>query len=173
MYYIRKLSKPNTVNRLRSMSNIKDAPADLLKQEWPTSRNTLSFWMCESLDNPVDTIKAIVLSATGIERSRFIIIDDDMLDKHEIKRDFSEKGKTGYIGFEGLHVNLCELTYGKIGSIISMTKEALGKEKMVIDLSRDTVKEHIKEVCDAGLIDTEQIHESLLADIKKYGLLVA
>ncbi|WP_406043184.1 hypothetical protein [Succinimonas sp.] len=172
MYYIRKLSKPNTVNKLRNMANIEDAPADLLKQEWPTTGNTLSFWKCESLDNTADTIKAIILSATGIEKSRFIIFDDDMLDEYGIKRDFSEEGKTGYKGFEGLHVNFCELTYGKIGSVISMTKEALGKENMVIDLSRDAVKEHIKEVCDAGLINTEQIHESLLADIRKYGLLV-
>lgn len=51
MYYIRKLSKPNTVNKLKYMPNIGNTPADLLKQEWPTKGNTLSFWKCESLDN--------------------------------------------------------------------------------------------------------------------------
>ena len=173
MYYIRKLSKPNTVNKLKNMSNIEDAPADLLKQEWPTKGNTLSFWKCESLNNTVDTMKAILLSSTGIEKSRFIILDDNMLDQYGIKRDFSEKGKCGYVGFEGLHVNFCELTYGKIGNIITLTKEILSMDKMVIDLSRDSVKTYIKEVCDAGLIDTEKINESLLADMKKYGLLVA
>ena len=72
-----------------------------------------------------------------------------------------------------MHVNFCELTYGKIGNIITLTKEILSMDKMVIDLSRDSVKTYIKEVCDAGLIDTEKINESLLADMKKYGLLVA
>lgn len=173
MYYLRKLSKPNTVNKLKYMTSIADTPADLLKQEWPTKGNTLSFWKCESLTNTADTMKAILLSATGIEKSRFIILDDNILDKYGIKRDFSEKGKTGYVGFEGLHVNFCELTYGKIGSIISMTREALNMDQMVIDLTRENVKSYIKEVCDAGLVDPEKINDSLLSDMKKYGLLFA
>ena len=173
MYYIRKLSKPNTVNKLKYMPNIGNTPADLLKQEWPTKGNTLSFWKCESLDNIVDTIKAILLSTTGIEKSRFIILDDDMLDKYSIERDFSKKGKTGYLGFEELHVDFCNLTYEKIGGIIMLTKESLSMEKRVVDLSIDTVKEYIKEVCDAKLINIEEINEDLLKDIKKYKLLIA
>lgn len=171
MYYLRKLSKPNTVNKLKNMPNIGNAPADLLKQEWPTKSNTLSFWKCESLDDTVDTMKAILLSATSIEKSRFIILDDDMLDKYGIERDFSKKGKTGYKGFEELHVDFCNLTYEKIGEIIVLTKESLNMEKRVIDLSREKVKEYIKEVCDAKLIDTSQMNEDLFKDIKKYDLL--
>ena len=54
-----------------------------------------------------------------------------------------------------------------------MTKESLSMEKRVVDLSRDTVKEYIKEVCDAKLINIEEINEDLLKDIKKYKLLIA
>ena len=90
-----------------------------------------------------------------------------------IERDFSKKGKTGYLGFEELHVDFCNLTYEKIGGIIMLTKESLSMEKRVVDLSRDTVKEYIKEVCDAKLINIEEINEDLLKDIKKYKLLIA
>ena len=54
-----------------------------------------------------------------------------------------------------------------------MVQEALNKDEMIIDLSRENVKTQIKEVCDAGLIDLHNINDDLLADIKKYGLLTA
>lgn len=93
--------------------------------------------------------------------------------KYEIRRDYSEEGKTGYLGYEKLHVNLCELTYGKIGNIISMTKHVLNDEQLIIELSRENVKAYIKEVCDAGLINKEKTNDNLLADIEKYGLIAA
>lgn len=173
MYYIRKLSKLSTESKIKNLVNIEDAPADLLKQEWVTNGNTLSFWKCESLSDIKDTLKAILLSTTSIEKSKFIIFDDLMLDNCGIRRDYEEMGKTGYLGFEDLHVNLCDLTYGKIGNIISMTKDALNQKHLIVELSREDVKSYIREVCDAGLIDQEKIHDSLLADIKKYGLIAA
>lgn len=173
MYYIRKLSKLSTVTKIKNLSDIMDTPADLLRQEWSTSKNTLSFWKCESLTDTKDTLKAILLSSTGIEKSKFIIFDDIILDKYEIRRDYSEEGKTGYLGYEKLHVNLCELTYGKIGNIISMTKHILNDEQLIIELSRENVKAYIKEVCDAGLINIEKTNDNLLADIEKYRLIAA
>lgn len=173
MYYIRKLSKLTTIAKIKNSESINEVPADLLKQELPTSSNTLSFWKCESLENTKDAMKAILLSTTGIEKSQFIIFDDDMLDKCGIRRDTSEEGKTGYAGFSNLHVNFCDLTYGKIGQIILMIKDIHNKQELIPSLSKDQVKECIKEVCSAGLLDTAKVDEHLLADIQKYGLDVA
>ena len=170
MYYIRKLSKLSTVSKIKNITSIDETPADLLKQELPTTGNTLSFWRCESLDDVKDTMKAILLAATSIEKSRFIIFDDSMLEFYDIQRDLSKEGKTGYLGYENLHVDFCDLTYRKIGCILNMIKEVLDNEQMNIELSKECVKSYIKEVCDAGLLNEEKTDEHLLADIKKYGL---
>ena len=173
MYYIRKLSKLSTLAKIKNTENINDVPADLLKQELITTANTLSFWKCDSLTDTRDAIKAILLSTTGIEKSQFIILDDEMLDEIGVRRDNSQKGKTGYLGFEDLHVNFCELTYGKIGQIIRLIKDVNTREELIPVLGKEDVKAFIREVYKAGLLNTEQINEHLMADIEKYGLNVA
>lgn len=54
-----------------------------------------------------------------------------------------------------------------------MIKEVLDNKQMNVELSKECVKSYIKEVCDAGLLNEENVNEHLLADIKKYGLYVA
>ena len=170
MYYIRKLSKTSTVAKIKSLSSVNEMSADLLKQELATTDNKLSFWKCESLQDKRDTLKAIILSGTKIDNSSFIIVDDNMLDNYNIIRDDSEKGKTAYKGYENLHVNFCELSYQKIGNIVTLMKKSLDNKQYGVVLSRDEVKDCIREVCKAGLLNINEAHEDLLADIVKYGL---
>lgn len=170
MYYIRKLSKLSTLTKIRSVENIEDIPADLLKQELPTKDNKLSFWKCDSIDDTKDAMKAILLATTKIEKSQFIILNEGMLDKIGVKRDCSQKGDTGYSGFENLHVDFCELTYGKIGQILRLMKEAGKKGELVPILEKDEVKAFIREVSKAGLLNTDQVNKDLLNDITKYKL---
>lgn len=47
------------------------------------------------------------------------------------------------------------------------------EQKILRKVFLHTVKEYIKEVCDAKLINIEEINEDLLKDIKKYKLLIA
>ncbi len=170
MYYLRKLSNLATVSKINKLSSIDDIPSDVLKQELATSGNTLSFWKCNTLDNTDDAIKAILLSGTKIEKCRFIVFDDNMLDRYSIKRDFDEPGKTGYIGFENLHVNLCGLTYKSIGSILTLLQQVVNNQSLTFILERKDVKEKIAEVCAAGLLNEEATDEHLMGDIEKYHL---
>ncbi len=173
MYYIRKLSKLSTLAKIKNIDDINDIPADLLKQELATTGNTLSFWKCDSLNDTTDAVKAILLSTTAIEKSQFIILDDEMLDEIGVRRDDSQKGKTGYLGFEDLHVNFCELTYGKIGQIIRLIKDVNKRTELTPVFGKDEVKAFIRDVCKAGLLNANQIDEHLMSDIEKYGLNVA
>ena len=66
--------------------------ADILKQELGTTSNSLSFWKCDSLETLKDTIKAILLSTTGIKTSQFFILSDDIIDKYGFKMDDTQPG---------------------------------------------------------------------------------
>lgn len=168
MFYIRKLSKKSNLFKIRDAASNSNIEADVLKQELGTTRNTLSFWRCEDITDLKNAMKAILLSTTSIETSQFIIVNDEMLDKCGIERDYEEKGITGYSGYENLHVNLCNLDYGKIGAILNIIKEISEDKAYIPELKREDVKRYIIEVKRDGLLNEENIRPELKAAIDKY-----
>lgn len=167
MYYVRKIKNSN-LYKIKDCDSYEMIAADVLKQECSTTSNTLSFWKCKSLDNMKDTFKAILLSTTSIETTQFIIVDDQQLNEYKIETDDSEPGVTGYLGFENLHVNFCNLTYRKIGELLQIYKNTLLKSEYIPKIQKEDVKNYIKEVKQAGLINLDNIHPDLLKDINKY-----
>lgn len=168
MLYIRKLSKKSNLFKIRDVSQRDVVQADVLKQELGTSKNNLSFWKADNLSDLKEAIKAIILSTTSIETSQFIIIDDTILKRYGIEVDDTEPGITGYKGREKLHVNLCNLDYGKIGVILEIIKEIANDKKNTPELKREEVKKYIIEVKDANLLDEENIRPELKDAIAKY-----
>ena len=170
MYYLRKLSKNTTLNKIKSVANIDDVDADVLKQEFPTTGNALSFWGFDSLDHISDPITAAVLAGTEIKKTKFIITDDSLLEKYGLKTDSSEPGKTGYIGSEDSHVNICNLTYGKIGDVLRMIKEIAEIKDYTCEVERGELKALIIKASEKGKINEKQMNEKLVNDIHKYML---
>lgn len=173
MFYIRKLSKKSNIYRIKNAANNAVMDADILKQELGTSGNTLSFWKCDSQEAMKDAMKAILLSTTSIETTQFVILDDDLLARYHIDIDDTEVGMTGYKGFENLHVNLCNLTYEKIGYILTLMKEVVEQPGRTPELKKEEVKRYIFEVKNAGLLNKDNIREELWSDINKYCNLTA
>lgn len=171
MYYIRKLSCNANLSKLKSVENTASIDADILKQELGTSNNTLSFWKCEcceSSDDMKNAIKAILLSTTAIKNSQFIVIEDSIAKKYGLVIDDTEPGKTGYKGYESLHVNITNLTYSKIGNVIDMLREIVTNQMFTPSLNRASVKSYIEEVNKAGLLNREDTDKDLINDIDKF-----
>ena len=171
MYYLRKLSKLSTRDKLLTANKVEEIPADILKQEIPTTNNTLSVWGFETIDKKMDAVRAAILSSTGISKTDFIVFDDDLLKSSNILIDGTEMGQTGYLGFGNLHVNLCKLDYAAIGRVLEVMREVFTKEKYneyYFQMSRAEVKTCIIDVYNEGLIDTQNINSQLLDDINKF-----
>lgn len=168
MYYIRKLSNNPNLEKVKNAEDIGELDADILKQELGTTDNSLSFWKCDTLEKMEDTIKAILLSTTGIKTSQFFILSDDIIDKYGFKMDDTQPGITGYKGFEQLHINMTELTYSKIGKVLQMLNEVFKNPQNTLKLDRDKVKAYIIEVKQAGLLNEEVLKDGLRKEIDKY-----
>lgn len=125
MFYVRKLAKPPNLQKIQTTTEITIVPADFVGQEMRTSQNTLSVWRCESLDEAGrhDAIVAALFASSEIVATQFIILDSEMLEAAGIKTCDSE-GITAYKGLNHLHTDLCELTYEKIGKLLSLYHEA-------------------------------------------------
>ena len=168
MYYVRKLSNNPNLEKVRNVVDVRELDADILRQELGTTGNSLSFWKCDSLEKINDTIKAILLSTTGIRTSRFYVLSDEIIEKYGFKMDDSQLGVTGYKGFEQLHINMIELTYSKIGTILKMLNEVFKDPQNTPKLDRDKVKAYIMEVKQAGLLNEDALQDQLRKDIDKY-----
>lgn len=168
MYYVRKLSSNSNLSKIKNALSIEELDADILKQELGTTGNTLSFWKCENLEELSDTFKAILLSTTAVKSSQFFLLSDDIVAKYGLEMDDSEKGSTGYSGYEYLHSNMIKLNYSKIGTILMMLHEAFQKTENTPKIDKNTAKEYIKEVFQAGLLNVENIQDSLKRDIVKF-----
>lgn len=172
MYYLRKLSNNPNLEKIKNARDIGSLDADILKQELGTTGNTLSFWKCNSLENMKDTIKAILLSTSSIKTSQFFILSDEIIDKYGFRMDDTQPGRTGYKGFEQLHINMVELTYSKIGAVLQMLNEVFKDPQYTVKLDRDKVKAYILEVKQAGLLDETALNDQLRKDIDKYCMII-
>ena len=168
MYYIRKLSNNSNLSKIKNTDNVASLDSDILKQELATTGNALSFWKCEDLENQKDTMIAILLSGSHIKVSQFFILDDDMISKYGLELDDSKPGKTGYKGFQNLHVDIKSLTYRKIGIVLEMMQEAFQNEELTPKLGRLEIKQYLKEVKEAGLLDETQLDDNMKKAIANY-----
>lgn len=167
MYYIRKLTKPFNFNKIKCIKSVDDIDSDIIKQELSTKQNTLSFWKCEKLEHIKETIKAIILSTSEISKSKFIMLDSNIIKEYELEVDESNKGKTGYKGYDDLHIDICNLTYKKLGTILNAYKKVFEDDQNTCEYQKDDIKELILEVIQQGLLDIDNLNESLKKDIIK------
>ena len=86
--------------------------------------------------------------------------------------DDTQPGRTGYKGFEQLHINMVELTYSKIGAVLQMLNEVFKDPQYTVKLDRDKVKAYILEVKQAGLLDETALNDQLRKDIDKYCMII-
>ena len=82
--------------------------------------------------------------------------------------DDTQPGETGYKGFEQLHINMIELTYSRIGTVLQMLNEVFKDPQYTPKLDRDRVKAYIMEVKQAGLLNEDALKDQLRKDIEKY-----
>lgn len=157
------LSKTSSLDKLATIDSIEELCADFITQEMKTSSNTLSFWHSESLERePLNqALSAALLASNKIESTQFIIIDSDSLEAYGIHIDDNEPGKTGYIGGENLHSNLCDLNYKKIGHLLQIYKSVCMDEQRTPKIKKSQVREYIIEINNKQRLNIEKVHPDL------------
>ena len=170
MYYVRKLSRPASLFKLRDLdNNFQNLQADFLGQDLRTSANTLSVWRSESL-NQEDinrAINAALLASSQVNTSQFLIIDSDALKQAGIRTDDTQPGKTGYSGLEGLHTNLCDLTYEKIGRILQIYCKCCKDEQRTPKIDKKQFKQIIIRANEEQRLNMEALQEHMQKEIQQ------
>ena len=119
-----------------------------------------SFADCLQVNEKVKSFQCNVLMENGDENQYTTDFVVEMYD--------GSKMVTGYKGFEQLHINMTELTYAKIGTVLQMLNEVFEDPQNTPKLDRDKVKAYIMEVKQAGLLNEDALRDELRKDIDKY-----
>ncbi|MEQ2521574.1 hypothetical protein WMO24_14225 [Ruthenibacterium sp. CLA-JM-H11] len=169
MYYVRKLSKPSSLFKLRDTDNFRNIQADFLGQDLRTSSNTLSVWRSESLDKKdIDkAINAALLASSQVNASQFLIIDSDALEWAGIRTDDTEPGITAYSGLEGLHTNLCDLTYEKIGNLLQVYCKVCEDSQRTPKIDKERFKQIIIMANNENCLNVGVLQEHMQKEIQK------
>ncbi len=166
MHYIRKLGNSKNIAKFQVLED-NDIDADVLKDEFRTQGNTLSFWKCEDISQQEDILKAILLSSSKIVKSDFIIVDESLIKKYKIETNPNMPGKTGYKGFEDKHVDFDKLTYIKIGDLIRLYKEIINCGDCIISKSKHEITEWIIDAIKTDKIDYDNLNKDLKNDLEE------
>ena len=164
MYYIRKLTKTSSLNKIKSANTFEDTESDVLKDEFKTSSSRLSFWKCEDLNNYTETINAILFSGSDIKASSFIALSDKDLNDIGVVTDDSALGKTGYKGHGNLHIDLCLPHIQQIKDLMGLYHKM---PTVFLTLEKPDVQKYIKNVIAAGNYDENNTDEHLKKEIQK------
>lgn len=168
MYYVRKMSKPPNLYKIKETADISAIPADFLGQEMRTAGNTLSVWRCESTDEcgRFDAIKAALFASSEIAATQFLILDSEMLEAAGIRTKDIE-GKTAYKGLSGLHVDLCDLTYEKVGVLLNLYHETSKMEDRIPKIEKEDFQKLALDAYKNDRLDEASMNEQLKKAIQK------
>lgn len=168
MYYVRKLSKPSNLFKIKQESECANVPADFIGQELRTCDNTLSVWRCNSLDDEETNkaIKAAIFASSKIAATQFIILDSEMLKEAQIKICDNE-GKTAYKGLNYLHTDLCDLNYEKIGTLLTLYHKTSELVNRTPKIEKRDFQKIVMEAYENGCIDGNSIDSHLQSDIQR------
>ncbi len=169
MYYVRKLSKPSSLYKLKTLDNVKNLSADFLGQDLRTIDNTLSVWRSETLEagDLNQAINAALLASSQVNTSQFLVIDSEALDDVGIRTDDSQPGKTAYVGLEQLHTNLFDLTYEKIGQLIQIYCDICNDTQRTPKIEKTKFKEIIVEASNQGKLNITVLQDHMQKEMQK------
>lgn len=141
-YYARKLSVKSSINKIKVISNPLLISTDVLKNEFRTTEQELSFWECDDISNPVcveETLQAMFLSDIKVDELIMIFFSEDDLKKLDI--ELSQKDEpTGLINGEKKHFNLVNINVEKLLRIIGLYAEYLNESHKKYKITKPKVE---------------------------------
>lgn len=131
--------------------------------ELKTESNKLSVWQVETDDDLENAFVALGSNCQNVGAIWAVKLSpDDLVD---IGFD-DEEGETPATAINGMHRNICELTYASLGDVIGSILHALRDEGLV-HKTRGQMKTLLAKAYANRMLDAEGLNDSVLRDIKK------
>lgn len=163
-FLVRKVARAKWPEELCNTTDIPgDAIADLR-----TTNNTLSLWRIESEDELEKA--ALALSASSkterIENVSLVWIPEKDFEEKGLVLDKSSAGDTVISDLVNTHCDLCDLSYGSLGTVASTIMKGILKEGHYKRYSKKEIKTFLVNAYLENKIEESKCKTSLIDEIK-------
>lgn len=144
--------------------------SDIPTSEFRTTKSTLSTWYIEDLESINKAILAILLSSSEINRTDFIIMDTDELDKKNFTYENTEPGVSLPIeSLESIHYDIVNLTLNKLTDCAEIYINTMNEypDKRIFRLNKKEAKDIIKKAFQEDIIDENRANTYMKAALTK------
>ena len=164
-FLVRKLANKNHIDLIKTCKNILEIDADIISTEFRTSKNSLSTWRIEKIEDVNEAILAIISTSERYSKMDFIVIDEEYLKERSLKYEQTFAGKEIPIKeLQNTHFDLQELSLAKIIDCINVYQMIGTNDSNNIFVFRKTeseVKKLFKNAIDEGRVQIELLSNEL------------
>jgi hypothetical protein len=165
--YVRKINR-GKLAQICAAKSLDETPADAITSEFRTRGNTLSTWKVKDKDSVEPGILAIALSSTHIDAMDFILLDEQAIEKNDLKICYTCPLASPYVDAHKMHYDLAELNLKSLYALTQLYMDT--GEENVIKLSKAQLKNMILEANAKGLVDASRANEDMQKALTKIGI---
>lgn len=136
-----------------------DVSADAITICMKTAGNTLSVWQIDEEEKIKDAVLAIVSGGEHLDTIDVICMERLELEEKGFRLQ-ATPGRTPVKELSKQHIDLCDLTYGKLGILAELTVQVF-KEERVVRYTVGNLKKLINEAINLGRLQKNDLNESL------------
>lgn len=147
-------------------NNITDSSADAITNCLKTTKNDLSVWKIDSIDELNIAILALITGSQQTKLSKIDYVYFEENDLHNKGLSLNQTiGDTVIDDYKNMHRDLSELTYSKLGIIKDLIIEFLSKNDENF-MTKSDLKKLLKSAIDADIIRIKDLNPELVLNEK-------
>lgn len=123
-YYVRKLNKKNSLEKIQQAHSIPDVVADVLN-EFRISSGELSVWKISDITDINTAILSIAITSEKLDRTDFLLIDEDIVSQCGFAVVQGPSGQQLCDDLENNHYNITNLTVGNIDKCVEIYSKVI------------------------------------------------
>lgn len=171
-FLVRKLNKKDRLSVLAETPDVNKLYADIPTTEFRTTEGSLSTWIIESLDKINEAVLAIAITSSKISRMDVIIIDTDLLSKHQLEYKQTYAGEDIAVpDLQDTHYDILNISVEKLAVCTKVYQTIVCEdpdcEKYIIRLAEGEVKDILREAFKNDRIDESKIPSNLEKELSK------
>lgn len=157
-YLVRKLIKRDKLSGLEIDGDIGEIWADIPTTEFRTTDGSLSTWKIETIEELDKAVLAIAVSSSEISKMDFIVLDIELILKHDLSYEFTYAGIDIPVpDLQDTHCDIKGITMDKLKCCACLYSDIWKKEpeegKYIVRYTSGEIKNLIKDAIKAGRVD--------------------
>lgn len=145
----------------QDLNELNNISADVITNCLKTKGNTISTWKIDSEDNLSDAVLAMISTCQHLDTINVVCLSGEVVTGNGLELN-ETPAKTPIEKFNNTHVDICNLTYLKIGKVADIIRDIVINDKYVRYTSNQ-----LKGILQQAIANKILIKDQLAPDVQK------